>query len=48
MTRTQAPGKRGPFIVQAHTTSSPGGEQTTQTTVEDDMVSQHECTIRIS
>ncbi len=48
MTRTQAPGKRGPFVVQAHTTSSPRGKQTTQTTVEDDMVSQHEVTIRIN
>ncbi len=47
MTRKQAPGKRGPFILQAHTTSSPGGEQTTQTTVEDDIVSQHEVTIII-
>ncbi len=48
MTRTQAPGKRGPFIVLAHTTSSPEGEQTTETTVEDDIISQHEFTIRIS
>ena len=37
-TRTQAPGKRGPLFVQAHMISSPGGEQTTHTTVDEDMV----------
>ncbi len=41
------PVKQGPFIVQAHTTSSPMGEQTTQTTVEDDIVSHHRFTITI-
>ncbi len=37
-TRTQAPGRRGLLFVQAHMISSPGGEQTTHTTVDEDMV----------